>query len=544
MGAMTATVVGLNVAGWGMLAAALGGHYHISKTTVFGFGTGALAYTLGMRHAFDADHIAAIDNTTRKLVGDGKRPLSVGFFFSLGHSSVVFALAVLLNFGIRGLDEQVKDGGSHLQYTTNIIGTCVSGFFLFLIAAFNIVILAGILKVFREMRSGAYDDEELEGQLNERGLMNRFLGPLARRVDTPWKMYPIGFLFGLGFDTATEVALLVLAGTAVVGGLPFYAILSLPILFAAGMSLFDTIDGCFMNFAYDWAFAQPVRKVYYNLTITGLSVFVAVFIGATELLGLLARHQPQRLVLVVHGELQHQHGRLPRRRCIRADLGRRPGHLALRPHRAEVGGPPGRRPGPASRSPSLDLAVLVHTVAAQQAALGSDGYGATVTPPGGWPPGATDLAPGGPGVTASSWLAATAVGRSPADGAAVRGDVQVGMTAVASALSTAIMPGSAREPEWAEHMHHDVLPGLCAGLGPRGSDAGDRAGPRRRITEWLRRRVAGLVAVEVEKDAADVLRERFAGTNVQAMHGDASALPFDDDSFDSAGSFTMLHPVP
>jgi high-affinity nickel-transport protein len=286
---MTATVVGLNVIGWVMLAAALGGHYQISKTTVFGVGTGALAYTLGMRHAFDADHIAAIDNTTRKLVSEGQRPLSTGFFFSLGHSSVVFVLAVLLNFGIRGLGEQIRDGNSHLQYTTNIVGTCVSGFFLFLIAALNLVVLASILKVFREMRSGAYDDEQLEEQLNKRGLMNRFLGPLARRVDRPWKMYPIGFLFGLGFDTATEVALLVLAGTAVVGGLPFYAILSLPILFAAGMSLFDTIDGCFMNFAYDWAFSNPVRKVYYNLTITGLSVFVAVFIGATELLGLLAQ---------------------------------------------------------------------------------------------------------------------------------------------------------------------------------------------------------------------------------------------------------------
>jgi high-affinity nickel-transport protein len=288
-GAMVATVVGLNLAGWGMLAAALGGHYHIGKTTVFGVGTGALAYTLGMRHAFDADHIAAIDNTTRKLVGEGKRPLSVGFFFSLGHSSVVFLLAILLNFGIRDLDRQVSDGGSGLHSITNIVGTCVSGFFLFLIAAFNIVILAGILKVFREMRSGAYDDEQLEEQLNKRGLMNRFLGPLARRVDTPWKMYPIGFLFGLGFDTASEIALLVLAGTAVAGALPFYAILSLPILFAAGMSLFDTADGCFMNFAYDWAFARPVRKVYYNLTITGLSVFVAVFIGAVELLGLLAQ---------------------------------------------------------------------------------------------------------------------------------------------------------------------------------------------------------------------------------------------------------------
>jgi nickel/cobalt transporter (NiCoT) family protein len=242
-----------------------------------------------MRHAFDADHIAAIANTTRKLVNEGQRPLSVGFFFSLGHSSVVFALAVLLNFGIRGLDNQVRNGSSQLQHTTNIVGTCVSGFFLFLIAALNIVILAGILKVFRGMRGGEYDDQELEEQLNRRGLMNRFLGPLARRVDTPWKMYPIGFLFGLGFDTATEVALLVLAGTAVVGGLPFYAILSLPILFAAGMSLFDTADGCFMNFAYDWAFAKPVRKVYYNLTITGLSVFVALFVGAVELLGLLGQ---------------------------------------------------------------------------------------------------------------------------------------------------------------------------------------------------------------------------------------------------------------
>jgi nickel/cobalt transporter (NiCoT) family protein len=289
MGGMTGTVVALHVVGWLLLASAVGGHYRISNTEIFGFGTGALAYTLGMRHAFDADHIAAIDNTTRKLVNEGKRPLSTGFFFSLGHSTVVFVLAVLLNFGIRGLDEQVKDSSSQLQHTTNIVGTCVSGFFLFLIAAFNIVILVGILRVFRQMRHGTYDDAALEEQLNNRGLLNRFLGPLARRVDAPWKMYPIGFLFGLGFDTATEVALLVLAGTAVVGGLPFYAILSLPILFAAGMSLFDTADGCFMNFAYDWAFSRPVRKVYYNMTITGLSVFVAVFIGAVELLGLLGQ---------------------------------------------------------------------------------------------------------------------------------------------------------------------------------------------------------------------------------------------------------------
>src|SRR6201987_856534 len=290
MGGMVAAVVGLHVRGWGMLAAALGGHYHISHTTVFGVGTGALAYTLGMRHAFDADHIAAIDNTTRKLAGEGKRPLSVGFFFSLGHSSVVFVLAILLNFGIRGLDNQVSNDSSGLHTITGVVGTCVSGFFLLLIPAFNIIVLAGIIRGFREMRSGRYNDEELEEQLNKRGLMNRFLGPLARRVDTPWKIYPIGFLFGLGFDTATEIALLVLAGTAVAGGLPFYAILALPILFAGGMSLFDTADACFMNFAYDWAFAKPVRKVYYNLTITGLSVFVAVFIGTIELLGLLSQN--------------------------------------------------------------------------------------------------------------------------------------------------------------------------------------------------------------------------------------------------------------
>ena len=288
-GGMAATVIALNVAGWGLLAAAMGGHYHLTKTEIFGVGTGILAYTLGMRHAFDADHIAAIDNTTRKLVSEGKRPLSVGFFFSLGHSSVVFVLAVLLNFGFRAVGNEVRDSGSALHNITGVVGTMVSGTFLFLIAALNVAVLVSIAKVFRQMRLGSYSDEELEEQLAKRGLMNRFLGPLARRVDTPWKMYPVGLLFGLGFDTATEIALLVLAGSAVVSGLPFYAVLSLPLLFAAGMSLFDTADGCFMNFAYDWAFARPVRKVYYNMTITGLSVFVAFFVGAVEVLGLIAQ---------------------------------------------------------------------------------------------------------------------------------------------------------------------------------------------------------------------------------------------------------------
>ena len=288
VGGMSATIVMLHVVGWGMLAAA-SGRYHVSKVEIFGFGTGILAYTLGMRHAFDADHIAAIDNTTRKLIQDGKRPLSVGFFFSLGHSTIVFVLAILLNFGIRALNGAVSNNSSALHKWTGIIGTSVSGTFLWLIGLVNLVVLLSIIKVTKEMRQGRYDDAELERQLDNRGLMNRFFGGYAKKIDEPWKIYPVGVLFGLGFDTATEVALLVLAGSAVVSGLPFYAVLSLPILFAAGMCLFDTIDGCFMNFAYDWAFAKPIRKIYYNLTITGLSVFIALFVGTVEILSLVSQ---------------------------------------------------------------------------------------------------------------------------------------------------------------------------------------------------------------------------------------------------------------
>ncbi len=289
LGGMAAAVVLLNVVGWSLLAAAVGHHFHVSQTKLFGFGTGVLAYTLGVRHAFDADHIAAIDNTTRKLVGDGKRPLGVGFFFSLGHSSIVVALAVALNFGVRALDLQVSNQGSGLHGATTLVGTSVSGTFLLLIGLLNLFVLVSITKLYRQMRSGRYDAAELDRQLDKRGMMNRLLGGTAGRIDTSWKMYPVGVLFGLGFDTATEVALLVLAGSAVVGGLPFYAILALPLLFAAGMSLFDTLDGCFMNFAYDWAFTNPVRKVFYNLTITGLSVTVAFGIGAVEILGLVGQ---------------------------------------------------------------------------------------------------------------------------------------------------------------------------------------------------------------------------------------------------------------
>src|ERR1700733_2805415 len=197
VGGMALTGVGLNVLGWATLVAAVRGHYHLTKTEVFGVGTGILAYTLGMRHAFDADHIAAIDNTTRKLIQDGKRPLSVGYFFSLGHSTIVFVLAILLNFGIRALNGAVKNNRSALHHWTGIIGTSISGTFLYLIGLLNLVVLFSIIKVSREMRQGRYDDAELDRQLDARGLMNRVLGSYAKRVDSPGKMYPVGGLFGL-----------------------------------------------------------------------------------------------------------------------------------------------------------------------------------------------------------------------------------------------------------------------------------------------------------------------------------------------------------
>jgi nickel/cobalt transporter (NiCoT) family protein len=289
--AMVATIIGLHVIGWVTLVAIIAPrHYHVGTgSQVFGVGLGLTAYTLGLRHAFDADHIAAIDNTTRKLMSDGQRPLSVGFFFSLGHSTIVFALSFLFSVGVRTLAGQVADDGSTLHNVAGWIGTTISGGFLYLIAAINLVVLVGIVTVFRDMRRGYYDEAALEDQLNSRGLMNRVLGRFTKAITKPWQMYPLGLLFGLGFDTATEVALLFLAAGAAGAGLPWYAILVLPILFAAGMSLLDTIDGSFMNFAYGWAFSKPVRKVYYNITITGLSVAVAFIIGSIELLGILAQ---------------------------------------------------------------------------------------------------------------------------------------------------------------------------------------------------------------------------------------------------------------
>lgn len=287
--AMFGFIAFLHVSGAILMFAATHGHYKLSDGSLFGWGTAALAYTLGMRHAFDADHISAIDNTTRKLMSEGKRPLAVGFFFSLGHSSVVASLAILLNFGIKALGSQLKDKNSSLHHYTGLIGTTVSGIFLMLIAILNLVILISIVRVFIDMRKGMYNEEELEKHLNSRGFLMRFFGPIARRIDASWKMYPLGILFGLGFDTATEIGLLVLAGSSVVAGLPWWAILSLPLFFAGGMSLLDTIDGSFMNFAYGWAFSKPVRKVYYNIVITGLSVSVALFVGGLEVSQVIAK---------------------------------------------------------------------------------------------------------------------------------------------------------------------------------------------------------------------------------------------------------------
>jgi high-affinity nickel-transport protein len=260
----------------------------VDRDAVFGVGLGVTAYTLGMRHAFDIDHISAIDNVTRKLLADGQRPLSVGFYFSLGHSTIVFALTALLALGIRGLNATVGDDSSTLHDVTGVVGPAVSGVFLVMIGLINLVILLRVVGVFRRMRRADLDEVELEDHLQQRGFMTRVLGRATRSVRKPWHMYPLGLLFGLGFDTATEIALLATAGAAAAADLPFYAILCLPVLFAAGMTLFDTLDGVFMSVAYGWAFARPVRKVFYNMTVTALSVAVALGIGTVELLQVLS----------------------------------------------------------------------------------------------------------------------------------------------------------------------------------------------------------------------------------------------------------------
>jgi high-affinity nickel-transport protein len=288
---MTGSILLLHFIGFGVfIAFVVPGHYK-----GLGIGVSVLAYTFGLRHAFDADHISAIDNTTRKLMNErrdvegAKKPLSVGYFFSLGHSTIVIAIGAGIVIAEKAVYGAVSNSNSGLEHFGGVFGTVVSASFLYLIAILNIIILAGIITVFRTMRRGAYDEAELERQLENRGLMYRFFGKWMNSITKEWQMYPVGVVFGMGFDTATEVALLATTALFATQSLPWYSIMCLPILFTAGMTLMDTLDGCFMNVAYGWAFFNPVRKVFYNLAITGLSVAICFFIGTVEVLGLLPR---------------------------------------------------------------------------------------------------------------------------------------------------------------------------------------------------------------------------------------------------------------
>jgi nickel/cobalt transporter (NiCoT) family protein len=283
---LSGVIAAMHVAAFGLLGLVVVPHHYTAGKQVFGLGLGITAYTLGMRHAFDADHIAAIDNTTRKLMADGKRPVSGGLWFALGHSFIVVILAVLIAGGAR-LATTLTSDRSATHHVLELVGTGVAGIFLYVIAALNAVALAGIVGVFARLRRGEFSEDALEAKLNSRGFFNRFLSVLTRSITRPGQMFLVGLLFGVGFDTATEVTLLVLAGSGAASGLPWQAIVCLPMLFAAGMSLFDTLDGAFMSVAYRWAFASPVRKVYYNMTITALSVVVAFVIGTIEVVNVL-----------------------------------------------------------------------------------------------------------------------------------------------------------------------------------------------------------------------------------------------------------------
>ena len=278
LGGFSAAVVLLHVAGFGLFV------YYLPRDPALA-GLASLAYTFGLRHAFDADHIAAIDNTTRKLLQDGKRPLGTGFFFSLGHSTIVFSLTAGLAIAAKSVGSSIPT----LQSYGSTVGASVSGTFLLVIGALNAFVLLEIVGVFRRMRRGHYEEQDLEDALANQGFLSRFLlKRVGSRIDTSWKMYPLGILFGLGFDTATEVGLLAVAAGVATHHVSFLAVMSLPLIFAAGMSLMDTADGAFMSHAYGWAFSSPVRKVFYNLSVTSLSVAVAWMVGGIELLQVLA----------------------------------------------------------------------------------------------------------------------------------------------------------------------------------------------------------------------------------------------------------------
>jgi len=293
LAAMFLFILAVNAAGWGIYVLCVMPHHFDyqgvggSRGLGVGLGVAITAWLLGFRHAFDADHISCIDNTTRKLMADGKRPLASGFFFSFGHATVVVAVGVGITVAARAVFGAVVNPSSAYETAGGTAGTLVSAGFLYLIAVLNLIVLAGIFKVFRDMRRGIYDEQELEAQLQARGLVYRFFGRLMKSINHTWQLYFVGLIFGVGFDTTTEVVLLSATAYAAIQGLPYYAVLALPFLFSGGMMLFDTLDGCFMNFAYGWAFARPVRKVYYNLVITGLSIGAAFIIGTIEILGIL-----------------------------------------------------------------------------------------------------------------------------------------------------------------------------------------------------------------------------------------------------------------
>ena len=247
-------------------------------------GLGIVAYVLGLRHGVDADHIAAIDNTTRKLMQQGKPRFTVGTWFSLGHSTIVVGLIAVIVFVTRSVIGQIPA----LQSTGDIVGTLVSGAFLFIIGLINLLIVFGVYKLFKQARSGTMKEEELEEYMQKRGFLNRLFRPLFKFVNDAWQIYPIGVLFGLGFDTATEVALIAISvGIGVSSTIPLWQILVLPLLFTCGMVLTDTTDGVTMRFAYGWAFLTPLKKIYYNLTVTVMSVLVAFVIGGIELVQVL-----------------------------------------------------------------------------------------------------------------------------------------------------------------------------------------------------------------------------------------------------------------
>ncbi|MBV9282395.1 MAG: HoxN/HupN/NixA family nickel/cobalt transporter [Chloroflexi bacterium] len=269
-----AILIGVNLAVWGAL---------LLSSARYGIllGLAPIAYGFGLRHAVDPDHIAAIDNTTRKLMQDGQRPVAVGFFFSLGHSTVVFFLSVVVALSAAF----VRTNLPRMQDVGAVVGTSVSGLFLLIIAAINLIVLTDVYKTWRRVvRGGAYDDRTLDEYLSNRGLLARLFRPLLKLVTASWHMYAIGLLFGLGFDTASEVGILGMSATAGAGGMPVWFILLLPLLFVAGMSLIDTTDGVAMLGAYGWAYVRPVRKLYYNMNITLISVLIALFIGSIEVL--------------------------------------------------------------------------------------------------------------------------------------------------------------------------------------------------------------------------------------------------------------------